>query len=91
MATDGERIATLEQLGRDIRDDIGAWTHEQERTRHRLHELEATVRGLVLASDIAVKNTDKRQWRMELRVQVLTLVVGIGAVASPLIVYLSGH
>ena len=88
MPTDGERLATVEQIARDVRDDISAWTMEQARTRNRLHEIETTVRGLVLANQIAAGDVVNRQRKLEIRVQVLTLVVGLAAVASPLIVYL---
>lgn len=84
-------MATVEQVARDIRDDIGAWTREQERTRLRLHEVEATVRGLTLAAKLVEESTQRRQRSLEIRVQLLTLVVGVGALVSPLLVYLLGR
>jgi predicted nucleic acid-binding Zn-ribbon protein len=89
VATEGERIATTEQAVRDIRDDIQAWSREQERTRQRLHDIEATVRGLALASKIAEDATKQRQRSLELRLQALTVVIAAAAIAEPFLYHLA--
>lgn len=40
MTVDGERLATLEQIVRDLRDDVRGMTEQTERSRRRLHDLE---------------------------------------------------
>ena len=78
----GERIATLESTTRGLLD-------EMKRTRDRLHSAEATLQGVVLESRARDAETARRQRRIEIRVQVLTAVVGIAAVVTPLTITLA--
>lgn len=89
--TDGERLATVEQVLLDLRGDAVDAKQEQARTRERLHALEATVRGLVLANDNEQATTRRRQQRIELRLQVLTIVIAVAAILVPILVVWTHH
>lgn len=65
----------MEQVLRELREDAADYRKEQERTRQRLHTLESTVKGLVIQNDVAAAESQRRQRRLELRIQVLTFVV----------------
>jgi hypothetical protein len=89
VATEGERIATVEQIARDIRDDQRAFGVEQERARKRLHELESTVQGLVIAASADAQLTRRRQRALEIRLQILTVVIALAAIFEPFIYHYS--
>ena len=89
MATEGERIATVEQILRDIRDDLRDWTVEQRRTRERVHVLEATVKGLVMMGDDSAKETQRRQAKIQGRLRLLTVVIAAAALLEPFIYHYS--
>jgi hypothetical protein len=84
----GQRLVRLEEQLVGVRGDIGDLMTEQIRTRERLHNLEG-VAGLFVEAQKENRRREEEQYqRLGLRVQVLTLVVGLAAIAVPLIVYL---
>jgi hypothetical protein len=85
-----ERLATLEEQIKGLREDVSAMTAESSRTRTRLHELESTQRGLVLQAEAEKAGVSYRQRRLEVRVQVLTAVIAAGALIEPFL-YASIH
>ena len=90
MPTAEERIATLEAILPEIRDDVREIRAETSRTRKRLHSLEG-ISSSFLSWQKEAREGEKRQYqRLGLRIQVLTVVVGIAAVISPFLYHLSG-
>lgn len=75
----------LEAVLLELRGDVGERKHEEERTRHRLHDLEGAVNLLLEAQKMARRAEDKQYRRLELRLEVLTLVIGFAAVAAAVI------
>ena len=69
-----------------LRDDVTAIVDEQRRTRDRLHNLEGFA-AAYLSIQRENRRSEARQYqRLELRLQVLTIVVAIGAIIVPLLV-----
>lgn len=91
MATEGERIAIVETLLREIRADQKEFVAEQKRTRQRVHELETTVRGLVMAGNNAANETHNRQLKIQGRLRLLTVVITLAAVVWPIALYFLTH
>ena len=90
MATEAERIATVEAVLREVRDDVVEIKQETTRTRQRLHSLEG-ISSSFLSWQKEAREGEKRQYqRLGIRIQVLTVVVGIAAVISPFLYHLSG-
>ena len=88
MPTPEERIATLEAILPEIRDDVREIRAETSRTRKRLHSLEG-ISSSFLAWQKDAREKEKEQYRrLGVRIQVLTLVVGLAAVVVPLLVVL---
>lgn len=85
MPTDGERLATLEQRVGDLARTIGEHIEKAERRSDRVRELEAALRAM-MATMREARDGEKRQYqRIEIRIQWLTLVVGLAAVISPIL------
>lgn len=69
-----------------LRDDVSAIADEQRRTRDRLHNLEGFA-AAYLSVQRENRRSEARQYqRLELRLQVLTIVVAVGAIVVPLLV-----
>ncbi len=93
MATpEGERIARVEEQIRDMRQDLREHAQEQMRTRNRIHDLEGAVGMLVDNLKVTRRSEDLRFKGLNLRIQVLTLVIGAAGIVTPVfIVYLGRH
>lgn len=90
MTTDGERIARLEERWRDMRQDIADLRQADARTRDRLHQIEGMQGLLVEERKQRTETAAARQKRLEVRIQVLTVVVAIAAVATPVLYHYLG-
>lgn len=88
---DAERLATIEQILRDVRDDIVERKDEEARTRERLHKLEGLVAMLVDTQRASRTSVADRQRRLEIRMQVLTGVVAVAALLEPILYALAHH
>ena len=89
--SDGERLATVEADLRAVREDVQDLRREDERKRRRLHDLESTTKGLVDLRRADDDSVNKRQRRIELRMQALTVAVAIAAVVEPFLYKLAGR
>lgn len=90
MPTDGERLATVEAVLQELRGDMSAFTNEQHRTRERLHKLEG-ITGLMVNAEKRQRETlENRQRRIEVRLQLLTVVVAVAALLGPVIYHYLG-
>jgi hypothetical protein len=89
--TDPERLATIEQVLRDIRDDLRDLRAEQKADHHRLRAVEHSV---VLLVDEQKQTRDRRDYqlrRLGVKVQWLTLAVAAGSFALGVVVALLAH
>lgn len=84
--SEGARIARLEERVAGVREDMTAFVAEQERHRTRLHNLEG-ICGTFLDQQRENRRMEASQYRrLELRLQVLTVVIAIAAIATPIII-----
>jgi hypothetical protein len=91
VPAEGERIAVVEALIGELRGDVQAMTLEQERTRKRLHSLEATTQGVVKAAQ-AREALQAEQLARQMRwIQILTLIVAAAGVIGPLVYSGAAH
>jgi hypothetical protein len=76
---------------REAHEDRAEIKVEAVRTRTRLHELEGSV-GMLLDIQNQARREEARQYRhVEVRIQVLTVVIGLAAVVVPIaLLLLSG-
>jgi hypothetical protein len=91
LPTDPERLATIEQVLRDIRDDLRDLRAEQKADHHRLRAVEHSV---VLLVDEQKQTRDRRDYqlrRLGVKVQWLTLAVAAGSFALGVVVALLAH
>src|SRR5207249_854920 len=88
---EGERLAVIEQMIRDLREDIDAMKTEQVRTRDRLHKLEGTTAGLVQEARTRSVLQEESSRSVMVRLQVLTVVVAVAALGEPLLYHLGPH
>lgn len=90
MAADlGERVRGVEVELAELRRDVSELNHETRRSRSRLHELEGTTAALVMESRERRRHDEQRDRRLEIRLQMLTIVVAFVGVVVPLV--LGGH
>lgn len=90
MRTDRERIATIEQVLRERERLIAEYQQERRETMRRLDDLEEA--SSVLLADKKAHNSQiaERQRRIELRIQVLTVVVAVAAFIEPVFYHYTG-
>ena len=85
MPTDVERLATVEAVLLTVRDDVRDVKEEVERARSRLHKLEG-ISSSFLSWQQEARRSEKEQYRrLGLRIQWLTVTVGIAAVIAPIV------
>ena len=89
MTTDGERIRALEVKLDDLRGDVQDLTTETGRTRNRLHDLEGLAGTLVDQEKVRRQNEARRQRRLEIRTEVLAVVVATAALVEPFLYHLA--
>lgn len=85
MPEPAERIAALEQSHADLREDVRELREALRSDHHRLRDVEAASALMLEASKESRRAEENRSRRLELRVQWLTIVVGVAAVVSPLV------
>ncbi len=74
MTTEGERLATLEALLWEIRDDVTEVKKEAERTRDRLHKLEGVSALFVETQKENRRKEDAQYKRLTAHLQVIGLL-----------------
>jgi uncharacterized membrane protein len=88
---DGERLATVEAVLQEVRSDLKDVKEEAIRTRTRLHNLEGIASAFLDTQRENRRNEDAQYRRLGVRIQLLTLVVGLAAILSPLVaLFLTG-
>lgn len=68
-----------------MRDEIRELKDELTRTRERLHRLETTTAALVQDGRRQAQTEQTARRRLELRLQTLTLLVGVGSILVPVV------
>ena len=89
MATEGERLATVEAVLQELREDVGELKSESQRARGRLHDLEGLASTLVDQERVRIRVTKEQQARMRTRIEVLTFVVACAALLEPFLYHLA--
>lgn len=89
MTTPDARIAKVEQLLSDLKDDVRDMRDETLRTRGRLHDLEGVAAVLVEQEKLRRRATQQRDRRFGRRLQVLTVVVALATLAEPFLYHLA--
>ena len=79
------RLGVVEEQIRGLREDAGEIKTELGRTRDRLHTLEKTTASLVLEGRAKREADRSSQKRLEVRLQILTFVVGVVGIIVPLL------
>jgi hypothetical protein len=88
VPTDGERLATVEAILHEIRGDVADLKQESALSRQRLHKLEG-IAGAFVETQTENRRKEAEQYqRLGLRIQVLTVVVGLAAVLAPIVTVL---
>lgn len=75
----------MEEAIRGVQEAIADTLDEMQRTRSRLHSLEATAQGLELMNKQRETERRKRDLSLARWIQILTLVVALTGVIGPLI------
>jgi hypothetical protein len=89
LTTPDARIARVEQLLADLKDDVREMRDETLRTRGRLHDLEGIAGVLVEQEKLRRRATQLRDKRFGQRLQVLTVVVALATLAEPFLYHLA--
>jgi len=84
--SEGARIARLEERVAGVREDMGDLVAEQLRHRTRLHNLEGIIATFVDQQRENRRGEARQYRRLEVRMQVLTIAVAIGAIFAPIVV-----
>jgi DNA repair exonuclease SbcCD ATPase subunit len=72
-----------------VREDLAELVTEMQRARQRLHRVEGLTGMLVDKEKQRASETQTRQRRLELRIQVLTAVVAVAAFAEPFLYHIA--
>jgi hypothetical protein len=89
--SDAERLATIEQVLRDVREDVHDLAALRKEDHHRLRAVETAAGLLVDEQKQAAVRRDYELRRLGVKVQWLTLVVAIGSFALGVAVALLAH
>ena len=84
--SEGARIARLEERVAGVREDMTELVAEQQRHRIRLHNLEGICSAFVDQQRENRRSEANQYRRLELRLQVLTVVIAIAAIATPIVI-----
>ena len=90
MPTEGERLATVETLLHELRDDSREIKDELKRSRGRLHKVEGAV-GLLLNRDkVRADIARDRNKKNDRAIQLLIGLAAFGAIIVPLLTHFIG-
>lgn len=89
MATEGERLATVEAVLQELRGDVSELKDETHRYRKRLHDLEGLAAMLVSQEQVRIEATRRQQAAVRIRLQALTAAVALAALVEPFLYHLA--
>lgn len=81
-APEGERIARMEGQIEDLRGDIQELRDAARADHHRLRAVEGAVQKLIDSQAQARQGEERQYKRLEMRIQILTLVVIVAEAVS---------
>ena len=84
--SEGAHIARLDERISGVRRDVDELVEEQLRHRTRLHNLEGICAAFVDQQQVNRRLEVKQYRRLEIRMQVLTIAIAIGAIIAPIMV-----
>ena len=90
MTSPDARLARVETLLADLKEDMADLKGEGQRTRGRLHDLEGVSHMLVDQEKLRREATGDRQRRLELRMEIMAVVVAVVAIVEPFLYHLAG-
>jgi hypothetical protein len=91
VPSDGERLATIEQVLKDVRDDIHDVREEQKEDHHRLRNVEEATTQLVGEHKRTQERRELEMRRLGVRIQWLTLVVALASFGAGIAIALLTH
>jgi len=91
VTTDGERLAAVEQTVKDMRREFDSHLDDAQRRHNRMREMEQAILLLVEAQKTARSAEATQYRRVEVRLQVLTVVIAVAAFALSLSIALVHH
>jgi hypothetical protein len=83
-----ERLATVESVLLDVRDDVRDIRGEIKLNRERIASLEGVASSFLNWQQDAREGERKQYQRLGFRIQILTVIVGLAAVVSPVVAVL---
>lgn len=89
--SDAERLATIEQVLRDVRADVDELRVTRREDHHRLRDVESSVSLMLEAHKDARRAEDAQYRRLEVRIQVLSISIGLGGLLMAVAVAVLGH
>jgi len=91
MPTEAERLATMEEAIRSLRDDVHTLSTETTRTRDRLHKLESTTAALVQLNEARAADAERISRKTQTLISACSLVLAILVVLAPLLLTRHGR
>ena len=88
MPSDVERLATVESVLLDVRDDVRDIRGEIKLNRERIHRIEGVANTFLSWQQEAREGERKQYAKLGLRIQILTVMVGLAAVVAPIVAVL---
>jgi hypothetical protein len=88
VPTDGERLATVEAVLRELRGDVTDLKVEGARTRDRLHNLEGIAGAFVNMQNENRRQEDNQYRRLGTRIGLAGLLLTAAVLISPLLHFL---
>lgn len=85
MEGEGVAIARLQEQLRALASDVAELVTEVEKARQRLHKLEGTTALFLNAQQDARRKEAEQYRKLGVRIQVLTVVVGLAAILAPIV------
>lgn len=89
MTDDGERIATLEEAVRGLREDVQAVSAQIDRSRTRLHNLEGFAQAYLDIQKTNRRQEDNQYRRMGNRIALAGVVMAAAMVVLTIVTVLS--
>lgn len=91
MPTEAERLATMEEAIRSLRDDVKKMSTEETRTRDRLHKLEGTTAALVQLHEARAADAERLTRKTQTLISACSLVLALLVVLAPLLLTRHGR
>jgi hypothetical protein len=88
VPSDGERLATVEAVLQELREDVNELRNESLRARTRLHDLESVAGAFLDMQKDNRRKEDAQYQRLGVRIQLVGLALTLAAILSPIVAVL---